>query len=545
MRMKPRQSLPGSIFLVSLLVFLASCADEESQVGKAPRLTILETAIPGMYFEIPEGALPSGLDPADIRIEPTKPPQDLAESSVDADVRAWKLTPDGTLFEKPIRLVVPFTDAFPSFLHLYNGERSQVSEVMYTITPQGHTASVPLEHFSDLIVYVPDTWQQALDFSAAVPDTEVGELVDARLTVGMADYFVSQDNESEELGAQIQYYVVPGSKTACGPEPDQRCSVFSEDENLEPKDIEAFRKAANLQPEILPFEDQFTLRFGGFRCIDVGPAFIKFEVRIGWEGIKRRESDDIDPDPWPKDIWAVVHVPLNCVERTAVVLVEVDQSVSVDAYALRASNREEFNESREDEFYWSAWDGRNPDMQSTGTGSVTTESEVSIPVGLESLARFSTNTRFNGPILSVNGQIGLDLRGMADIDRRKWGVLGSAGADLSLSVTIRETSVVKITNCVLFDQTTFRQFADYRYSDETCTFKVDGASTLELPSVGELPGISLPPESGSPGGTLVMFILDVYRSNEEPLREMFRISVRPARHLTTFFPDDDIRVLLR
>jgi hypothetical protein len=134
---------------------------------------------------------------------------------------------------------------------------------------------------------------------------------------------------------------------------------------------------------------------------------------------------------------------------------------------------------------------------------------------------------------------------MADIDRRKWGVLGSAGADLSLSVTIRETSVVKITNCVLFDQTTFRQFADYRYSDETCTFKVDGASTLELPSVGELPGISLPPESGSPGGTLVMFILDVYRSNEEPLREMFRISVRPARHLTTFFPDDDIRVLLR
>jgi hypothetical protein len=48
-----------------------SCGGEEGKIDEEPFI-VVESDIPGMYFEVPEGALPTGFDPADIKITPFK-----------------------------------------------------------------------------------------------------------------------------------------------------------------------------------------------------------------------------------------------------------------------------------------------------------------------------------------------------------------------------------------------------------------------------------------------------------------------------------------
>ena len=571
MRTKPRQSLHRLMFIFTLLAFLTSCGDGDHQVGEDAQFVIIETAIPGVYFEIPEGTLPKGLDPADIKIEPTSPPEDIAKSTNAGDIQAWKLMPEGTRFDKPVRLVMPFEEALPSFLHIYNGEQSWVADVFYKITPQGHTASVSLEHFSELVVFMGDRWRQAFEFSAAVPDTQVGELVEAELTVSMSDYFTTEtDEETIEafeyatgvvLDPYTQIYVVPGSKKYCG-SPSARqmqlrninentnpCSVNSTSNNLEPKDIVAFRDQANIQPSIQSFEEQFTLGFGGYRCTDVGPAVISFNFSVEWEGLEKTSGEAIEPSPL-REIFSIrVDVPVNCVEGTAVVLLDVKQRVRASAYARKAANNEETWESSDKEFYWSAFDDgpgsfiedyrhegnegqrRYPLGNESGDTPpktdkyVPSESQVSVPIGLEALARLNTRFRSLGSVLTVDGDLYLYVKGMAAIDRRKWSVLGHSSARLIMEAAIRKPSIVEIENCVLFEQSKFEQFTDYQYSDASCSFKVEGAATLERSSNEQLPGISLPRVSGLLGGQVVKFRLDVDGSTEEPLEEKFSIRI--------------------
>ncbi len=552
---KSSQSLYRLIFMFTMLAFLTSCGEEKSQVGIVSQIDIIETVIPGVYFEIPEGALPASLDLADIKIEPTSPPADLIKSGNDIDIQAWKLTPEGTRFKKPVRLVAPFKDVLPSFLHLYNGERSWVADVIYKITPQGHTASVSLEHFSDLVIIGGSWWRQAFEFSAAMPDTQVGELVDAKLTVSMTDYNVF--TRAEDAGFQV--YLVQGSKKVCGSSYYSPCLVYSNSENLVLKDSDAARDASNIQADILPFEEQFTLSFSGFRCTDVGPAVISFSFTVEWEGRWERQFSESGYEgiPTPHAASLVVDVPFNCFERSAVTLFELEQRVQVSAYSREAASNKETNETRDEQFHWSAfeggpgsyvdnfshegvdretrypWESENGDMPSFGNRTVPSESQVTIPVGLEALARLNTNTRSHGAGLTVDGDLYLHVKGMGDIDRKKWAVLGSSSAELTMAVAIRAPSIVTVTNCVLFDQSTFQQFTDYQYHDKSCTFKVDGDSTLELPSVGELPGSSLPRVTGLLGGQIITFNLNAYGSTEEPLHEIFGVSIstdKPVAH---------------
>ncbi len=64
-------SLRAWIIMLTTLALLTSCGGKDDQDRNEANVSIIETAIPGVYFEIPDGALPAGLDPADVRIEPT------------------------------------------------------------------------------------------------------------------------------------------------------------------------------------------------------------------------------------------------------------------------------------------------------------------------------------------------------------------------------------------------------------------------------------------------------------------------------------------
>lgn len=57
--------------MLALSICLMSCGGEEGKIDEEPFI-VVESDIPGMYFEVPEGALPTGFDPADIKITPFK-----------------------------------------------------------------------------------------------------------------------------------------------------------------------------------------------------------------------------------------------------------------------------------------------------------------------------------------------------------------------------------------------------------------------------------------------------------------------------------------
>lgn len=137
--------------IMTVIVFVRSGGGKNLTVTSEDRV---------LELVIPEKALPAGLSPDQIKVEPATEAQireemSLAENvEVDSKMTAYRLLPDGAEFTRPVTVRLNFTEnphrIIPALYHLSDGELELVADTEVTINAETGETSVagPIGHFS-------------------------------------------------------------------------------------------------------------------------------------------------------------------------------------------------------------------------------------------------------------------------------------------------------------------------------------------------------------------------------------------------------------
>ena len=529
------------MFTLVMTLCLISCGGDEVRTDEED-LIIVETNIPGMYFEIPKDALPKGLEPTDIEITPIQLPIDETSKENGVEMQAWKLTPEGTQFEKPIRLIMPFEQSVPAIFHQYNDEVEWVSGVEYKMAVAGNTASVPLSHFSVVVSVSPV--RSIFNISGGAANTLIDEPIDVQLVFAMnSDYY---DIPFGEPGTESYWIarnnLLPQDREAC-PERFSGCSIFTSSENIDYGELQ-------LEPASRIFDDRFTLHSDDFVCEDPGTGVLEIKVPIQfsteWWSCEAGQCEEPETSPNLREAdfaMFYVEIPVNCVaQKMDIAVLGFEQKASTDVVSTEAATNSMHQSGEVEEYSWDMIDGdgvlvttstedyveTSYSSQSKPYHNIALLQKASVPSGVTALAAITTQTQVGAFNFFVEGEINLDTDGMDDMEPKQWAVSGRATAEWNMSVSIKEPSVVTINNCELFDQLSFTSFPDFQKEADICSFKVDGTSNFKMPSMPGLPDISIDQNSiqiddenkeakrlsGLLGGQVVTFVLSAEHSED-------------------------------
>jgi hypothetical protein len=481
--------------MLALSICLLSCGGEEEKIDEEP-FTVVESDIPGMYFEIPEGALPADFDPADIKITPLPSPADPTTSKDGVQRQAWKLTPDGARFEKPIRLVIPFEQSIPAIFHRYDDKIEWVQGVHYKMTVGGNTASVPLKHFSVVRLVIAPV-QNVYGISGVAADTMIGESIDVQVKFTMlySDTGVDAPRgvDAEFMNLNIE---LPQNRVAC-PDELAGCTIRSESENIRGGKL-------NLEPDPKEFKDQFTLHSDDLVCEAAGKGQIEVAIPVIYI-IDGAICESLPCRPRPGLAIFILEIPVFCIEgQFDVNVLTFTQRASSYVMSSEAATSTDHQRSIVEEFELNPITGRS-EIISTSTKDYVESSvptygasyeqvslgqEASVPVGVGALAEISTLTSHSPLDFSVVGELSLDAYGMDDMDPKNWSVSGTAEVEWGMSVTIRQASIIQIENCDLFNQESWTQYPDFQRVAGNCMFRINGSSNFEMPNIPGLGKIS-------------------------------------------------------
>jgi hypothetical protein len=542
-----------------------SCGGEEDRTSEEKPI-IVESSIPGMYFEVPKDALPEGVKPTDLEITPIQLPIDQTNIKNGVEMQAWKLTPEGARFEKPIRLIIPFEQSIPVILHQYSDETEWVSGVHYKMSTAGNTASVPLNHFSVIVSSVGGAIP--FEISGHAADTLIEEPIDAQLV-----FRINNNQYDMPFGVPgtngfwiSRYLVLPHGREAC-PEEAGGCSVFTYSENIGLGDI-----SSNMEPNPRIFDDQFTLQNDdAYVCVEAGQGDLEITVPVYYltdnyycpEG--RQCTKRSVHSSYQELAVFFVEIPVNCVEeKMDIEVLGFEQKASTDVMSMEASTNSINQDGQVEEYSWDVVsdDGvlvstSTQDYVETSQGSqrmpyhnISLKQEASLPVGASALAAITTQTQTSALNFSVEGEIVLDTDGMSGMDPKQWAVSGRSTAEWSMTVSIQDSSVVNIENCELFDQLSLASFPEFQKEAGNCSFKVAGTSKFAMPSVPGLPEVSIDQDSvhidemneeakrllESLSGQVVIFQLSVDHTEEASFspsgqsirKESFSVRIQPS-----------------
>jgi hypothetical protein len=491
------------------------CGGEEGKIDEEPFI-VVESDIPGMYFEIPEGALPAGFDPADIKITPVPSPADSTPSKDGVERQAWKLTPDGARFEKPIRLIIPFEQSIPVIFHLYEDEIEWVSGVHYKMADGGNTASVPLDHFSVVVSAIPPEAASIFEISGVAADTLIEEPIDVQLVFRMTrEYFeVPLGEPGTEDFEVFRTVVLPHGREACPPDQNS-CIIYSFSDKF-------IYGETLLEPDPRNFGDEFTLHSDDFVCDAAGTGVIVVMVDISYlvhwslceSGVcvAPENPEKLQPTGGSRHyISFFLEIPVNCVEdKFEVEVLGFDQRILTEMVSIEASSNTMHQRGHDEEYNFDLISGDgvlvttstqdyvqiSQSSQKKPYHHISLRQEANIPPGLSALAAITTQTQNSALDFFVKGELRIDIDGMDGIDPKHWGADGLATAQWSMAVSIREPSVIKIENCELFDPLSFASFPEFQQEAGNCSFRITGStSKFELPSAPGLPAMSYDPDS--------------------------------------------------
>ena len=141
-----------------------------------------------MPLTIPDGALPAGTDPGEIRIEDVS--GDATALTVDGEpaTAAYRLEPEGLAFSKPVTLTLPVTipdGSIPQIFQLAGSvEELAVVAAAADADGGGSTDTILLDHFSIVVVIHPGFFTVT---TSEPGDTMIGETFTWDLVLAAVD----------------------------------------------------------------------------------------------------------------------------------------------------------------------------------------------------------------------------------------------------------------------------------------------------------------------------------------------------------------------
>lgn len=235
------------LILLSLTIFSACTPG-----GMTPAATIKGEN--DTVLELPEGALPDGISPEDVKLEPI--------------TNGVAITPDGVILETEAKLELNLKDfGFPIFAYEEDCDPKSceptriIEDVKIDISGEGNKAEIPVKEFGRIIATTGS--ESMFDAYAEAGDTVVGGTVSGKavITIKKPSYtFVYSD------GGEGVYEIVQGTQAIQG-------SITGT--NTTPGFVAG-------RPPKSQFVDQYTIQTSDFKCVAEGPGSLNFEVFLTW-----------------------------------------------------------------------------------------------------------------------------------------------------------------------------------------------------------------------------------------------------------------------
>lgn len=225
-----------------------------------------------LELAIPKGALPDGVKPKQIKIEPTTNlPFDLGEGTV-----GYQITPDGTKLSKPaeVNLVFKKTDDIPIVYHISRDSATHLANQKITVNMErGETTLTGMIDSFSIIIAGKGLYELKIDDPT---DKTVGESFDAIASLRNRKSSYEANIDNKKYAIKVQYPI----KLSEG--------VLSEHPSitiLNPHKIENLPASQELGELGI-----YTAR-GNFRCEKAGVTQLHYQILA-------RELSAIEPNDW-------------------------------------------------------------------------------------------------------------------------------------------------------------------------------------------------------------------------------------------------------
>ena len=171
---RPRALIAVAALLVLTIIVLGSCGGDGGQpstIASSDGLAVLE---------IPDGALPEGVNLDDIRVRSVLDDLDILEQAGGPLAAVYAFEPDGLGFLAPVTLRIQLPPDRPSdaitVVHAFKDDAEIITDLAGEIDPETNvlTASMSLTHFSFVYVWYHETVFE-IEGSASATQVHVGD----------------------------------------------------------------------------------------------------------------------------------------------------------------------------------------------------------------------------------------------------------------------------------------------------------------------------------------------------------------------------------